>query len=511
MAEHKNIVVSKKLVAINSASSVLAKALNVTVLLWMYQYLLHRITAEEFAILPIVTSLMVFAPLFFSFFTGGISRYVVEAYAKGDFARIPVLISSIFPPLVVVGAIFLLGGAAFALNIEKFLNIAPGMVSSAQSMLLLLVASFTLQMLALPFLSGFHVRQRFIELNLFGIARDLIRMGLLLFFLLYFGPQVIWVVIATVISDTIYSIVLVIRARFLVPELRLQRGKFRWSQAKELTSFGLWTTIGRLGGIMYTNAATILLNIYGTAVDVTCYHIGATFYRQIDSTVGLAAQTLQPALTAMYALDDKRRLAETVLRGGRYASWITLLVATPLVIYSDSFVHLYLGEEYSQASMVIILFMIIYPFTSPMALLPLTAIATKQVKAFFSAAFIFQFFGLILMISFLSFTELGAVGATLSLTIITILAQILFFWILCLKIIERSFADLFRRVLVPGYSPAIAASIVWIALDLNKQPESWHMLIAYSVYGALVYVAVLFGFCLNKGERADLKKILVRS
>ena len=84
--------------AINSASSVLAKIVNMTVLLWVYQYLLKRIPAEEFAVLPVVTAIMVFAPLFFSFFTGGISRYVVEAYAKGDFERVTRIVSSIFPP-----------------------------------------------------------------------------------------------------------------------------------------------------------------------------------------------------------------------------------------------------------------------------------------------------------------------------------------------------------------------------------------------------------------------------
>ncbi len=505
--EHKNIIVSKKLVAINSLSSVAAKILNVTVLLWMYQYLLHRITAEEFAILPIITSLMVFAPIFFSFFTGGISRYVVEAYAKGDLAHVTALISSIFPPLFVIGMVFLGSGVVFAFHIEKVLNIAPGMVSSARLMLILLVVSFTFQMMALPFLSGFHVHQRFIELNLLGIGRDLVRMVLLLFCILYFGPQVVWVAVATAISETLYSIVVVLRARNLVPELRLEQSGFDWQKAKELTSFGLWTTIGRLGGLMYTNAATILLNIYGTAVDVTCYHIGATFYRQIDSTVGLAAQTLQPAMTAMYALKDKQRLAETVLRGGRYAMWITLLVATPLTIYSASFIDLYLGETYSQASTIIILFMIIFPFTSPTALLPLTAIATKQVKEFFLPACAFQFAGLALMVGLLNLTNLGVFGVALSLTIITVLSQVIYFWALCLKIIGKSFNKFVQNVLVPGFSPAIAGGIIWVILYSIRQPDSWAMLLIFSALGALIYILVLILFCLNKGEREDLRKV----
>lgn len=473
----------------------------------MFQYLLTRITAEEFAILPVMTSLMVFAPLFFSFFTGGISRYVVEAYAKGDFTQVTVIVSSIFFPIAIVGVIFFTFGIAFSLNIEKFLNIAPGMTSSAQIIGVLLVSSFTLQMLVAPFLTGFHVRQKFIELNLIDISRDILRISLLLVFLLGIGPQVVWVAVATAISEAAHSLVIFMRSRQLVPELRITPSQFSWHQAHELTSFGFWTTLGRLGVVMHINAATILLNLYGTAQDVTSYYLGATFFRQINSTVGLAALPLQPALTAMYALDDKSRLANTVLRGGRYALWVSLAVAVPLIIYSDSFIHLYLEGEYTQASTVIVLLMAVFVFISPTALLPMAAMATKQARAFFLPAFLFQLMGLLLMIAFVIGTKWGAVGVTLSLTISMILSQILYFWYFCLKLTDKPFLTFIQRTLVPGYLPALFGGVTWVALNIYHPIETWSELIAYSILGGIVYIAVLFTKCLDKSEREDLNKV----
>ena len=369
MADHKNITVSKRLVVINSASSVLAKIINMTVLLWVYQYLLKRIPAEEFAVLPVVTAVMVFAPLFFSFFTSGISRYVIEAYAKGDFDRVTRIVSSIFPPLSLCAFVFLIAGMVFAVNIEQILNIAPQMTESAKIMMALLVVSFAFQMIALPFGVGFHIRQRFVELNFLGIGRDLIRILLVFTFLIGIGPQVVWVVVATFVSEIIYTIVMVTQSRLMVAELRFRPTSFEKSQALELMGFGLWTTLGQLGSVMYTNGATIVLNLYGTAVDVTSYHIGSTFFRQLESMIGLASQPLQPVVTAMHALEDRHRLGRTVFRGGRYALWVAMSVATPLLIYADTFIELYLGPEYSSASMVIVLFMIIFPFTKPTTLL----------------------------------------------------------------------------------------------------------------------------------------------
>ncbi|MGB3247450.1 MAG: lipopolysaccharide biosynthesis protein, partial [Sulfitobacter sp.] len=473
MAEYENITVSKRLVAINSASSVLAKIVNMTVLLWVYQYLLKRIPTEEFAVLPVVTAIMVFAPLFFSFFTGGISRYVVEAYAKGDFGRVARIISSIFPPLVVGALVFCVVGIGFALNIEKILNIAPQMIEDTKVMMGLLVVSFAFQMLSLPFVVGFNVRQRFVELNLLGIGRDLIRIMLLLTLLIGIGPQVIWVVVATFVSECVYTIVTVIRSRQMVAELRFNATLFEKKQAIELMSFGLWTTLGRLGGVMYTNAATIILNLYGSAVDVTNYHVGSTIFRQLDSMISLAAQPLQPAMTAMHALDDRTRLSGTVFRGGRYALWVAMSVATPLLIYADTFIDLYLGAKYSSASMVIVLFMIIFPFTKPTTLLAMTAMAMARVREFFLPAFLFQVAGLTLMILSVTQTNLGVLGVTLSLTIITAASQILYYWPLCQKLTDSKFRDFVAHVLRPGFSPALGAGIIWLTLKLIILPQSW--------------------------------------
>ena len=510
MAEKQNVTISKRLVAINSASSLLAKLINMTVLLWVYQYLLKRIPAEEFAVLPVVMALMVFAPLFFSFFIGGISRYVVEAYAKGDFDRVTGLVSSILPPLAIAAVVFLAAGSVFALNIEKVLNIAPQMVGDARIMMLMLVVSFSLQMLALPFGTGFHVRQRFVELNLIGVARDVLRMILLFVLLLGIGPQVIWVVTATAISEIAHTVATTLRSRMMVPELRFKRALYQRDQARELMSFGIWTTLGRLGSIMYTNAATIVLNLYGSAVDVTSYHIGSTFFRQIDSTVNLAAQPLQPVLTAMHATEDRVRFGNTIFRAGRYAMWLVLAVATPLTIYSANFIALYLGDDYAITSVVIVFFMIIFPFTQPNVALAMGAMATARVKEFFLPAFLFQLAGLILMIVFVKYTDAGVLGVTASLTIVTVISQLLYYWPLCLKLTGHGFKHFMTNLLIPGIAPAIGGGVVLVSLNIFTPPSTWTSLMVCSLIGGLVYLLVLFAACLNEGEKADIRAMLAK-
>lgn len=502
------IVVSKRLAIINALSSVATRFLNVTVLLWMYQYLIKRVTPEEFAIYAIAMAIMGFAPLFFSFFIGGTSRYVIDAYARGKRYRVRRIVSSMVPLLAAYSVVFLLLGLLFAYQVEEILEIPPDLITDTRLMLVLLVLSFSLQMTFLPLSLGFHVKQRFVLHNGLAICRDFLRIGLLFLFLFGVGANVIWIVVATVISDFIHLVLQVWLSRRLVPDLIVEFSAFNWRIAKKLISFGIWTTLGRLGNIMYTNAATIVLNKLGTAIDVTNYYLGSVLFRQMQGTMSVAIMPLQPAITAMNATKDFSKVSNTFLRGGRYSLWASMAVAAPLVIYSREIVQLYVGEGFVDAADVIVLFMLMFPFTQPTALLPMTAIATEKVKPFFVAAFLAQLIGLLLMLYFAKYERMGAIGVTLALTIITVGSQVLYFWPLSVKIARIHARRFYKELLLPGFLPTFPASLVWGSYRYFFDPKNLTDVFSGVVLGLVVYLATLLLFSMNKIERGELRVIV---
>ncbi len=477
----------------------------------MFQYLLRRIPAEEFAVYPVVTAMIVFAPIFFTLFSGGISRYIIDAYAQADFEGVSRIVSSILPLLTLAALAFLLIGLVFALNVESVLNIAPNMVAEARLMMSLLVISYAVQMTLQPIATaGFQVRQLYVELNLLGVLRDLIRISLLLILLLGVSANVLWVVVATVASDSAYLIATVFRSRQMVPELRFTAGLFEMKRAKTLMSFGLWTTVGRLGSVMYINAATIILNLFGTPIDVTSFYIGATFFKQLQTTINTALLPLQPALTAMNALQDRVRLASTVYRAGRYALWSSLIIAVPLAVYSGAFVDLYVGSEYPYTATVIVLLMSTFPFTQPTVLLAMASMATARVREFFLPAFLFQLAGLGLMLLFSIQLGLGAAGVALALATITVGSQVFYFWRFCLNLTNTSFGSFGKEVLLRGLAPAATGLVAWEALNFIYQPSSWFQLGGCAAFGGAIYLATLFSVGLAENDRRDLVAQLAR-
>ena len=495
--------------AINAASSLVARLLNVTVLLWMYQYLLARISPGEFAVYAVLMALMAFAPLFFSVFTGGVSRYIVEAYALGEPRRVAEITSSILPLLGGAAATFMTTGLVLAAHVEDVLTIAPGMEDTARIMLTLLVVNYALQVVTLPYSTGFHVRQRFVELNALGVLRDVLKIILLVTFLVGIGPSVLWVVVANVIADQTHLVAVLYRSRQLVPEVRFKPALFRWATGRKLVSFGLWTTMGQLANMMATSVGILILNEYGTALDVTVYHLGATAFRQIESAIGLAAFPLLPALTAMHSLADKARLARTTLRGGRYGLWVALFVACPAAIFSREFVHLYLGEGFADAAIVLTLFMGVFLFVGPTSLLPMLAMAMARVRDYHLAFFTASALGLLLTVYLVAVQGLGAIGVALSLLITMGVAELFYFWPLQIRLTGVRWRDFGTAVLTRGLLPAVVGSLVWVAVERVIPPDSWFSLVVVIAIGAIAYVSTLITFCFDENDR-NIAKRLVR-
>lgn len=510
MVEHRHIAISKRIVALNSFATLSARIVNIAVLVWVYQYLLRRLPAEEFAILPLVTSLMVFGPLLFHFFIGSSARYMVDFYARGDFEGMRSVVSSLFSLLAVFSVILVPLLVIFTFNIDYLFRVDPSMVGETRVMMLLLMLGFVFQMLIFPFTTAFTVAQKFVERRLIEVARDLLRAALTVVLILYFDPAVVWVVVATVISEALSNVVKLLRSFKVLPEVWFDRRLVSLPLARELIHFGLWTALGQLGTTMYTHAATLILNLYGTPVDLTAYHVGATFFRHIESTVKLAASPLQPAITAMNALNDRDRLARTILRGGRYALWISMLIVVPLIIFSKEFILLYVGPEYSIAATVLVLFMTIFPFTQPTVLLATLALAKRELKPFFLPAFLFQLTGFIIMLVATRALAMGAVGVTFALAATTVLSQVLYFWRLCVKMTETSFLEFMRKTLVPGLLPSFAGALAWLTLRIAHPPHSWDALFVEGIVGSMVYTSVLVIICLDVAERKSVVSLVAR-
>lgn len=484
--------ISKRLVLINSASSLLTRLLSVSVLIWLQQYLLMRITPEEYSLLPVLNSVMMFAPLITTILTSGLGRYVVEAYAKDDDERVTQIVSTMFPILCAAGLIFLAGGWTFAWHIDKILSIDPDRLWDARIMMALLMFTAAIRLPLSPFAMGFFVRQKFVLLNLIGVGMEIFRLSILFTLLFGIGTRVLWVVTASVCSGILGQTINLIISRRLVPALRFRPSHIHWPIARELTSFGGWAFVGRLADTIRTSADAIILNKLATPVDLTCYHIGAMPQRQMHAFSVTISGPLAPALIAIHASGDKKRLRQLYVRGGRLGLWAFLFVAVPLIIFSDHIVTLYVGPAYADASAILALLVAQGILYYGNHLYGMIANAKGKIRLLSLGLALQNAINLGLTLYLVGSYGMGGVGAALATFITVSLFQIFLFWPAAMRMLQLRFGKWVSETLIPGLSPCIASSVIWLPISRNLAPTSWSILFLAWLSGALVYVVVFF-------------------
>jgi len=501
------VEISKKLILINSASSLLTRMLSISVLVWLQQYLLDRVGVEEYSIMYVLYQVMMFTPLFTTVLTSGIGRYITEAYAQGDDKRVAQIVSTMFPILCAAGLILLAGGWAFAWHVDSFLKISPERVRESQIMMALLVFPAATSLVFAPFEVGFFVRQKFVLQNLLNVSIELIRLTILFTLLFSVSTRVMWVVVASVSSAVLGQIASVIISTRLLPVLRFRVSEIYWPIARELTGFGSWNFLSQLSNTIRTSADALILNRLGTPLDVANFQLGSLPMKHTQATVISVRGALQPSLTALHGTGDTARLGRVYLKGGRYGLWGIQLLVWPLIIFSTEIYTLYVGAEFSDAAIVMVLLLLTFPMAYGNMMLPQIATATGEIKFQALCTLALHATNLALTFYLVGYLKMGAVGSAFATFLASLLYNPLLLWPLGLRLAHVRWKTWLRETMLPGFVPSFPGIACWMLYKWFFNPSTWLSVGIGAMIGGVVYMVTLYYLCLQGDDRVYLDKI----
>lgn len=501
--------VNRRMLLANSASTFLSRILNVTVLVWMYQYLLRRIEPVEYSVYAVVVSVMAFSSLLTVTLTSGLGRYLVDAHARKDDRLITQIVSTMAPILGGSALLATAVGCTLAAFIEHILTVAPGHVGEARLMMTLMSLLLGMQLALAPFGLGLYIRQRFVLSSSIQIGQDLLRIALLFALLRGVGPRAIWVVVASVSASMIGLIVTQVVSRRLVPALRFRLSEMRAGLARQVLSFGAWSFLGQLATLIHDSANPIILNKLATPLDVTTLHLGAMSDQHVRHLSAQATAPLLPLMTSLNAVNDDTRLRRFFLQGCRYDMWAALFVAVPLIVFAPTFVTLYVGPRFLDAATVIMLLFASHAFLFSQSFLYKVAHAKARIGAFTVLAFVTNLGTVALSLTLVGGFKLGAIGAALAACIMRAVSMLAFIP-LSVRLTGVPVSTWLRETVLPGVTPALLAAIVCATLRVFVAPASWLSLGLCTAAGGLVYVLVLVGFAMQPEDRQLLRDLVVR-
>lgn len=486
------------------------RLVNLLLQVWLYQYLVKRISPEEYSLYPVLTSLFIFIPPLFAVLTAGFSRHAVQAHAREDNQGVITLTSTMFPVFLGAGSGLLILGLMAAGFIGSIVHIVPERLSEARLMVIMLSASLALRAVLVPFSVGLYVCQKFVITNILTSLQTAIRLALLFTLLLGAGPRVLWVVVATVVADAAVVLITTVLSVRALPAQKFRRDCIRWNLLPTLTTFGFWNMVGWFAYLVRTSADFLVLNRLSTPQNVTTFHLASLPDNQVETTLQRATLQLQPHAVTLHTKNGIEALRGTYTRGGRYCLWAALFVATPLIIFRQELWACYLGSAlatFADVPLVMLLLLVRYWLDCPVFLAGIIAYAAGEMRKLSILLILMSCTNLAFTIYLVGVLHMGAVGSALGTLISVVIWEPFVFWGFTLKLLGLKFTTWFQASVLRGVLPSFIAGLFALGIRYVMAPATLSELgLAITAVG-LVYVLSLLFLCLDDSERREISQL----
>jgi O-antigen/teichoic acid export membrane protein len=135
-------------------------------------------------------------------------------------------------------------------------------------------------------------------------------------------------------------------AKHLMPSFGL-RPRITWAVFSKCMRFGIWQTVGAVGGVVANNADKALLGMYVSDAAVGLFAIPQTIVNALYSLTNQAADVLLPAISEVDSSEGRDRAIFVTMRVGWLLSVLTTSVMACLVVFGRDVLRVYMGPSIS--------------------------------------------------------------------------------------------------------------------------------------------------------------------
>ena len=294
--------------------------------------ILHRMGADAYGALVLITSIVGYFGLIDVNATAGTVKYVAEHQARGEHDDVGRVVSFgllIYLGIGLVGAAALYVGAAWL--VDDVFNIPPDWRDDALLALRVSAPAFFFGQLQLFLQSIPQAMGRF-DLSgkfdaLFGTLVPLATIAVVLG-----GGGLTAIVVARLLLGVVHCTALLVAVRRMLPGLRLRRPDRTTS--RKIASFSAFTYLQRVAAVTYLNADKLLIGAQQSMSALATYVVPYTLASRVFALVNRLIQVIFPLSSALDARGDDATLKATFSYVSRYITFLNLALCLTLAAFA---------------------------------------------------------------------------------------------------------------------------------------------------------------------------------
>lgn len=427
-------------------------------------------------------------------------RYIAKNRIEGTQEREAELNGLFISLYGFIGVLAVLLGSILYINIDALFadTLSDVEMQRARIMILLLIFNLAMSFPLSVFASIMQAYEKYLFLRTTTIVRVILNPLLVLPFLFWGYGSVMMVVVSTILNLACLFANCFYCCRYL--HVKFKRGCFEKKFVQEVAVYSFFIFLNVIMDKIYWGTGQFVLGIVSGTIQVAIYAIAMQFMQMYINLSTAFSSVLLPKVTMMVARGaDAFELTALMIRVGRLQYFIVGYFFVMFLVIGDKFIELWAGADYLSAYPIVLILMgvMIIPLVQNVGIAILQAMNLNcyRATAYTICAFVALFFSFPLAETY---NGLGCAMATsVSLFVSTGLIINRYYkrkLNLDIKAFWYSLLSMSRGVLLLAI---IGGGIrYYLCLDYT-----WHDLFLFVLINSLIYIIVMYSWCMNHEER----------
>jgi O-antigen/teichoic acid export membrane protein len=436
--------------------------------------------------------------------TSAITRYVSKFLAEKNYSGINRVLSTSSLLYLVVGSAVAGGIYLSATLFFDYFRIGdPVMLEEGRRALMVLGVFMAFNFYLLPFGNSLTAFHRFDLARGLAVAEEVLR-TIVMVWLLREGYGLVALALTLVGFTVVRHLVAAVWLHKLYPQVRFSLKSAGRESATMLFRYSRVSFAIIAGWMIIFNTDSFLLGLISSSAAAGVYHPGAQLLLYLRNAVNAVAQPLTPAVSHLETTVGVGGVTYLYLRSLRYASYLSFVLCTGVVLFARGFVSLWLAPEFAAAADVMIILAVGSSVFLPQIIGNSVLFGIGKHRYVLYVVICEAIAKIILALLLIG--PYGLIGMALAAAVPQLLLYLtLYPWFMA-RVLNLSCSDLLTRCLGPGLLAVIVSGASGWAMRYLLPPSSWGLLVVD--VAVVLVVTLLVGWRLLLPE--DRARLLQR-
>jgi O-antigen/teichoic acid export membrane protein len=491
----------------NLAANIAYFLVNIIIGIILVPYFVSTLGVAAYGIIPLATSITGYVGIIVQSLNSAVSRFLTVDLQRGDLSAANKTFNTALFGLTAVVLLMVPIILVVAFYAPSLFNVPAGQESGAILLFLGVFSALLIRSWSGNFTVQLFAFNRLDLQNIVNLVNILVQTGLIVLSFALFGPDIALVGGAYVVGAIVASIVSIVFARKVCPNLNISIRSFDRARIKDLGGMGWWVMVDQLGTLFLFQIDLVVANILFGDIMAGEYAIALQWSILLRSIAGMLAGVIVPTIHTCYA----RKQTETLRNISRSSvKFMGLAMALPVGLicgFAPQLLTIWVGAEYAGlAPLMVLLTGHLAVNMSVLALFPINT-AHNRVRVPGMVTIVLGIMNLALAITIPAVTGWGYYGIAVAGVVILTFRHVLFVpWYVAMVLKTRMIT--YIKAMIPG---TLAAFVIGGASAIISQIVVFPAPLLIVFTGLIissVYVMIVWRFGITKSEKGLFESFL---